>query len=91
MNLVIEHDADKQQFFYLEAGLRSIIDYELQGNIMTITHTLVPPALAGRGIAAALTRKALETAQSQHWQVVPRCSYAAAYIQRHPEFAALLP
>lgn len=90
MSRKIEHDTVKQQFFYLEDGLRSIIDYELKDRIMTITHTLVPSALEGRGIAADLTRYALETAQQASWKVIPACSYAAAYLRRHPEFSSLL-
>lgn len=91
MHRTIQHDRDEQQFFYLEDGLRSIIDYELRDQVMTITHTVVPSALEGRGIAADLTRHALQTAQQNDWKVVPACSYAEAYIKRHPEFANLLP
>ncbi|MCX7223676.1 MAG: N-acetyltransferase, partial [Burkholderiales bacterium] len=46
--------------------------------------------VGGQGLAAALTRVALEHAKQQGWRVVPRCSYAAVYIQRHPEYAGLV-
>ncbi len=90
MDLEIRHDTQARQFYCTVENLRCLIDYRLDGDVMSITHTLVPPALEGRGIAAQLTRHALETAKNQHWKVLPLCSYAAAYIRRHPEYADLL-
>lgn len=86
----IAHDAAASRFFLLREGHRCVLDYALTNGTMTITHTGVPEALGGRGLAAALTRVALEHAKQQGWRVVPRCSYAAAYIQRHPEYADLV-
>jgi hypothetical protein len=67
-----------------------VLDYHLNDAVMTITHTGVPTAVGGQGIAAALTKVALETARQNKWRVVPTCSYAAVYIKRHPEYADLL-
>jgi predicted GNAT family acetyltransferase len=57
---------------------------------MIFTHTFVPDALRGRGIAAVLVRTALEEARRTGRRVVPRCSYVAEFIQRHPEFRDLV-
>jgi predicted GNAT family acetyltransferase len=35
-------------------------------------------------------RGALEQARAQNLKVVPRCSFVAAYLARHPEFTDLL-
>jgi uncharacterized protein len=45
----------------------------------------VPAAIGGRGIAAALMKAALAHAEASGWTVVPACSYANAYMTRHPE------
>jgi predicted GNAT family acetyltransferase len=50
---------------------------------MTITHTGVPPAISGRGIAAELMSAALKLARTSGWTVSPACSYAAAYMRKH--------
>ena len=55
-----------------------------------MTHTEVPPAFEGRGIAAALVREALAWARAQGLKVWPLCSYVAVYMRRHPETQDLL-
>ena len=85
----IHHETEHHRFTLSVQGHLCVLDYDLNGSVMTVTHTGVPQALAGKGIAAALTRAALDTARQNKWRVVPRCSYAAVYIERHPEYADL--
>ena len=67
-----------------------IADYRLQGKVMVMPHTVVPPSLQGRGIAAELVRAALEWARAEGLKVEPVCSYVALYMRRHPETQDLL-
>lgn len=71
-------------------GLRCELDYQLEAGLMTITHTGVPRALEGRGIAAQLVESALDWAREQGCKVKPVCSYAVVYMRRHPETQDLL-
>lgn len=82
----VEHDAARRRFSASVDGHACELDYRLDGGVMTITHTGVPAAVGGRGIAAAMTQFALEHARSHGWKVVPACSYAVVYMKRHPEF-----
>jgi uncharacterized protein len=86
----ITHDETRGRFECVVDGLRCELDYRLEGARMAIFHTGVPSQIGGRGIAADLTRAALDTARSRGWKVLPLCSYAAAYIRRHPEYSDLL-
>ena len=86
----VRHDPSERCFSLLIEGHRCVLDYTVQDQVMTITHTGVPNALGGRGLAAQLTKFALDYAHAQHWKVIPRCSYAAVYIDRHTEYANLL-
>ena len=61
-----------------------------EGERVILKHTFVPDALRGQGIAADLVRVALEEARQRHWKIVPRCSYVAGFIERHPEFCDLV-
>ena len=81
----IEHDPARHRFSTTVEGYVGEIDYRLADNVMTITHTAVPEAIAGRGIAAALMRNALGHARAQGWTVVPACSYAIAFMKRYPD------
>lgn len=86
----IEHLPEQGRFQATVEGQRCEADYRLQGNVMAITHTGVPPRLEGRGIAAALVQAALDHARANGLKVSPLCSYARAYMQRHPETLPLL-
>jgi uncharacterized protein len=81
----IKHDPAAHRFTALVDGAQAVLDYTISGAIMTITHTRVPPPIAGRGVAAELMRQALDTARDQGWEVVPQCSYAAAYMAKNPQ------
>ncbi len=90
MPLSIQHDRKAHRFHAEVDGAHCVLDYSLAGTVMTITHTGVPPEVGGRGIASALVQAAMEAARAEGWQVVPACSYAAAWVQRHPEYHDLL-
>ena len=86
----IKHRPQQHRFEWIEDGALCVIDYELRDGTMAIMHTGVPAAVGRRGIAAELTRYALETARAEGWTVDPVCWYAAAYIQKHSEYQDLL-
>jgi predicted GNAT family acetyltransferase len=90
MSRVITQNPRENRFETTEDNVLSVLDYELADNVMTITHTGVPDAVGGRGIAADLTRFALDTARANGWAVRPQCTYAQAYIRRHPDYADLV-
>ena len=81
----ISHDERAQTFTTEVEGHRAQLSYTLSGDIMTINHTRVPQPIEGRGIAAELMRAALAGARANHWSVNPACSYAAAYLLKHPQ------
>lgn len=86
----IAHDALARRFKLAVDGQLAGLDYECEDEVMVITHTLVPPAIGGRGIAAQLVKAALDHARGQRWKVRPACSYAVAYLRKHREYSDLL-
>ena len=90
MEITIEHDRAARRFQSLVDGYRCVLDYRLDGARMTIVHTGVPEAVGGRGIAGQLTAAAAAAARAEAWKIVPACSYARVWFQRHPEHADLL-
>lgn len=83
----ISHDESSHQLSTDVDGYHAILDYTLTGGTMNITHTHVPHEIGGRGIAAGLMRAALGMARQQGLTVNPLCSYAAAYLNKHPDEA----
>lgn len=71
-------------------GHHAHLDYEMDGGDMLITHTIVPEAIGGRGVAGRLVRAAFDHARIEGFHVRPVCSYAQTWAQRHPEYADLL-
>lgn len=90
MEIHVEHDASRGRFHASVQGHRCLCDYRLRDGVMHITHTEVPPELEGRGIAGELVRSAMAHARESGWKVRPSCSYAAAWVRRHPEVQDLL-
>jgi hypothetical protein len=86
----IDHDPKAHRFSTEVNGSRAQLDYTLAGGHMTITHTRVPPEIGGRGVAAELMSAALSAAHAAGWTVTPACSYAAAYMAKHPQDSAEL-
>jgi len=81
----ISHDQTAHQFTAEVDGHRAELDYTVADGVMTITHTRVPQAIGGRGIAAELMREALKVAGERAWSINPACSYAAAYMRKHAQ------
>ena len=90
MPLQINHDPDTGRFTTQLEGHEAELVYRLQHGRMSIDHTGVPEAIGGKGVAGQLVKAALEYARAEGLRVVAACSYSAAYVQRHPEYADLL-
>lgn len=70
--------------------LVSQIDYLLEDDVVTITHTGTPPRYRGHGLAARLTKFALDDIQAAGLKIVPLCSFTTSFVAEHPEYACLV-
>jgi predicted GNAT family acetyltransferase len=86
----VRHNADASRFEAEVDGELSIAEYRLAGDVMSLTHTVVPEAQEGRGIASALAEAAFAHAKAEGLKVRPLCAFMAAYVQRHPELKSQL-
>lgn len=85
----IRRNEKNHAFETLIDGKKSHLDYEIQeeGGVKKIlfTHTFVAPEHRGKGVAAALTEAGLKYARENGYEIVPLCSYVAAYLDRRPQ------
>jgi predicted GNAT family acetyltransferase len=60
-----------------------------RGGVRVAEHTLVPPEIGGRGIAARLVEALVADAREQGFRIDPVCSYVEAQFRRHSDWAPL--
>jgi predicted GNAT family acetyltransferase len=83
-DIAIRHDAQRQRFEAEIEGHATRLEYRLRDDALAITHTEVPEAIGGRGIAGKLVQAAVDFAQAQGLEIDPQCAYAQAWMRRHP-------
>ena len=66
------------------------LDWEPAGDgVRVATHTIVPPQIGGRGVAAILVQRLIEDARTQGFRIVPQCWYVAKKFDENPDWADL--
>ncbi len=58
--------------------------YRREGNEIHITHVEAPTALRGTGAAGELMRHITHHARENALTLIPICSYAVAWLKKHP-------
>jgi predicted GNAT family acetyltransferase len=70
----------------VDSKLAGFAKYSVRPYRVIITHTEIFDEFEGQGLAAQLTKFALDDIRARDLEVVPLCPYAAAYIDKHPEY-----
>jgi predicted GNAT family acetyltransferase len=86
----IVHERNAREFVAQVDGYRAVLKYDLDDGLMTITQTRVPEIIRHRGLAAQITRVALDTARAAGWRVKPDCLYVLAFLRAHSEYSDLV-
>jgi len=89
-SLEVADNPEAHAFEIRVEGQLALVAYRKREGSITYTHTEVPEALEGHGIAGKLAKHALDYARANGLRVVPQCPYVKAYIARHPEYQDLL-
>lgn len=61
------------------------ITFEQEKDAYCINHIFVDDSLRGMGIAGVLVQKAVDEIKSRGTKVTATCSYAAHWLEKHPE------
>jgi hypothetical protein len=72
------------------SDLAGFAEYRLRPGRIVFTHTEIDGAFEGKGIGSRLAAGALDQVRSRGLAVVPLCPFIKSYIDRHPEYAALV-
>lgn len=86
MTISVIHQPDEQRFVVKQDGQESVLEYRLlrdQG--IDFTHTFVPVALRGHGIAEKLVRTGLDWARQQGFEITSSCWYVSRFLKRRKQ------
>ncbi len=85
MSETLIHNAAECKYEYHIDGHVAYITYDDQQGNMHLTHTIVPDALAGKGLAKALLEDVLQHIKKDNKKAVAKCSYIIKYLEKNPQ------
>ena len=89
MDLDVHHDRVAHKFTAVVDGHEAKIEYAESwtddGCVLDLRHTLVDPALRGRGIGQALVARTLAMTRQEGVRIIPTCPFIKAYLEEHPD------
>lgn len=90
----ITHEDEGERGRYIarvdDSEVTGHLDWIARGpGVRVATHTIVPPAIGGRGIAGELVKALVADAREHGFRIEPACSYVEAAFRRHPEWKDL--
>lgn len=87
MTAIADNPTD-HRFECSQDGHRAQLEYRLDGDRLILDHTEVPEELGGQGIAGRLVQAAVDRARDDGLTIVPLCTYARSWIDKHPDDTA---
>jgi len=83
-------NADQSRFELEEGGHLAWAEYRIRDSQVVISHVEAEPPLRGTGAAGRLMQQIIDHARANQLVIVPRCSYARSWFQRHPQAGDVL-
>ncbi|MBM0237836.1 N-acetyltransferase [Micromonospora sp. ATA32] len=91
MSFLVEDNPARHRFEILvDDALAGFTAYEPRGEVLVFTHTEVDPQFRDMGVGSALVRGTLDQIRERGGRLVPECTFVAAFMDRHPEYADLV-
>lgn len=69
----------------VQTPLAEITFPEVTPGVYCIDHTFVDPSLGGQGMGGKLVQQALAAIRAKGGQVTATCSFAKAWLEKHPD------
>lgn len=90
-DITFDHDEERETFEAIIGNERAVLEYRgnKEGKFF-ITHTEVPPALQGKGIAGILVKHVFDYIRENNMRMIPVCPYVKSYLKKHPEHMDLV-
>ncbi|MEM1548668.1 MAG: GNAT family N-acetyltransferase [Thermoproteota archaeon] len=76
---------DKSFYIPLPNSQKALLKYRLEERKIYVLSTYTPPEHRGMGLASKLMDEVVKFALENNLKIVPICSYAQHYMDKHPE------
>lgn len=85
----VQHNPEEHRFEVSVGDDIAMVEYQRAGQNIIFTHTEVPPAFEGQGIASKMAYEALEYAKNEGLKVQALCPFVNKYVSEHPEYHSI--
>lgn len=89
---VVRHDEPARRYEILADGRPAgFVTYRDEAGARALLHTEIDPAFEGRGLASRLIQETLDDIRRRGLEMLPRCPFVRAFLDKRPEYADLVP
>ncbi len=87
----VRNNRDRSRYeIVVDGTVAGFLQYTMRGGRVLLTHTEVPDANSGKGLATTLVRGALDDLRRRGLGMVPVCPFVERFVERHPEYDDLV-
>ena len=91
LSIEIRDDPDNHRYVVeIDGAIAGSAVYHLRAHRHVFVHTEVDPQHEGQGVGSALARYALDDVKAKGGTIVPICPFIAGWVDRHPEYRAMV-
>ena len=80
----VTHRPERNRFELEKNGMTAFVEYEVEDGTLDIMHTIITPTLEEKRNTTTLVKKTYKYANEQDQKPKATCSYAVAWLKRHP-------
>ncbi|MPZ96007.1 MAG: N-acetyltransferase [Propionibacteriales bacterium] len=92
MELELRDNTDESRYELVDGDtLAGIVEYKLDEGTISLTHTEVDSSYKGEGLGSRIASGVLDGVRARGLAMLPVCPFIRRYVQRHPEYADLVP
>ena len=88
---VVNNTADQRYELWVGEERAGVILYRSREEAVALLHTEVSEEFEGHGLGARLVAGALDDIRERGLRLIPICTFVRSYLERHPEYADLVP
>ncbi|WP_196809015.1 GNAT family N-acetyltransferase [Conexibacter woesei] len=90
--ITVKDKAEAERFeVAVDGDVAGFAQYRRRPELIAFVHTEIEPKFEGQGLASRLIGAALDASREEGLAVLPFCPFVNIYINKHPEYADLVP